>query len=335
MARPVTERIQNIRNELELRLRNDPMRPGERFFSNRSVSQKYGISYQTAHRLLRALEDQGLLRRDRSSGTYVAGGITLRRVELCFHTRAREPDSFGARLLALVNGALQTTGLAARTTWIKGPHAVPADVYPILWEAGGPEGVRFEGAHHFGLILNDRPPPGLRSSFLDSLSTDDYSGGAAAAELLLDRGLKPRHLAVLGGPRGDGRSDARIRGFLSVVRKVSVTHASTWFYEDGLRAAPRVLRESPRGVFCMNDRLAAALQDFTAARSEGHKPRIVGYDDAPIALARRLTTIAIPWEEIAQGAAMLALARIRGDTSPARAQIFSPRPLIRWEEGIP
>lgn len=330
MARPVTERIQDIRRELESRLRNDPLRPGERFFSNRSLAERYGISYQTAHRLMRALEEEGLLHRDRSSGTYVSSGITLRHVELCFHARARQRDSFGARLLSLVEHALQAAGLATRRTWIAGPHAVPRDVYPILWESSGPGLVRFEGPHHFGLILNDRPPPGLRSSFLDSLSTDDYSGGAAAAELLLERELKPRQLSILAGPRGDGRSDARVRGFLSVARKVSVTHASTWFYEAGLQVASRVLRESPGGVFCANDRLAAALQDCVRARGECREPLIVGYDDAPIALARRMTTIAIPWEEIAQGAAVLALARIRGDTSPARAQIFSPRPLIRW-----
>jgi DNA-binding LacI/PurR family transcriptional regulator len=103
-----------------------------------------------------------------------------------------------------------------------------------------------------------------------------------------------------------------------VARKAPVTHAKTWYYEDGLKAAPRVLRERPAGVFCANDRLAAALQDTLGKEAKCLHPAIVGYDDAPIAQVRGLTTIAIPWEEIAAGAAALALARIKGDTKPSR-----------------
>jgi DNA-binding LacI/PurR family transcriptional regulator len=210
---------------------------------------------------------------------------------------------------------------------------VPSDVYPILWEAEDGGRVGFEGPHPFALILNDRPAPGLRSSYLDSISADDYSGGAMAAELLLDRGFKPRQMALLGGPQRDRRSQSRILGFLSVVRKVSVTYAESWYYEEGCRMASRVLREKPAGVFCANDRLAAAVQDVARERLGEKAPDLVGYDNAPIALVRGLTTIGIPWEEMALGAAAIACARIKGDTSPARAQIFAPRPVLRWERG--
>ena len=36
----------------------------------------------------------------------------------------------------------------------------------------------------FALCLNDQPPSGLAGSFVDAITTDDFSGGACAAELL-------------------------------------------------------------------------------------------------------------------------------------------------------
>jgi hypothetical protein len=38
------------------------------------------------------------------------------------------------------------------------------------------------------LLLNDRPRPGLEAALLDSISIDDFSGGASAAQLLASQG---------------------------------------------------------------------------------------------------------------------------------------------------
>ena len=57
MPRPVSDRIRGIEAALRERLRSGLYRPGEPFFSNRALAGHYGISYQTAHRILRRLEE--------------------------------------------------------------------------------------------------------------------------------------------------------------------------------------------------------------------------------------------------------------------------------------
>src|SRR5258708_1573587 len=96
-----TEKTLDVRQRLLTRLRNGFYQPGDRFLSNRSVAELFGISYQTAHRLIAELCAEGILERRPQSGTYVPGGVrALVGVQLVFHARAAKPHSFGAKLLA-------------------------------------------------------------------------------------------------------------------------------------------------------------------------------------------------------------------------------------------
>jgi hypothetical protein len=64
------------------------------------VAQQFAISYQTAHRLLRRLGDEGRLEVREKSGAFVPGGLpALVGVDLIFHPRATHRESFGSRLL--------------------------------------------------------------------------------------------------------------------------------------------------------------------------------------------------------------------------------------------
>lgn len=192
---------------------------------------------------------------------------------------------------------------------------------------------RLAAQRRFVVLLNDRPPPGLASSFIDCVATDDFSGGVAAAELL--RTVAPaRKMAVLAGPRGDRRSRERVAGFQSQAKKAQVFWAKSWYAEDATRIAPRLAADRFAGVFCANDRLAEAL--LAACRSAGRpRPAIVGFDDAPVAERLNLTTIAIPWTEIAAGAASIVRRRLDGATGPAAQLIYAPRPVVRGTVGFP
>ena len=304
------------------------LQPGERFLSNRAIARQYDVSYQTADRLLRQLEERGLLVRRRGSGSFVPGEASrLVGVQLTFHARARRRDSFGGRLLALLRARLERDGVDVRATFVDPGRrfALPRrERFPVVWEL--PElvnSISERGGQ--ALLLNNRPTPGLAAVKIDSVSVDDRSGGATAAQLLL-RASVGRRFAVLAGPEGDPRSDVRVAGFLSIA-KAAVVHSPTWFADDAMKVASKAIRLGPDGVFCCNDRLAEAV--IATAGGTSLAPPLVGFDDAPIAARLNLSTIAIPWTELVEGAARIIRARLHGDASNASRQVFAVSPVIR------
>jgi DNA-binding LacI/PurR family transcriptional regulator len=81
-------------------------------------------------------------------------------------------------------------------------------------------------------------------------------------------------------------------------------------------------------LFCCNDRLAEAVIAHCRDR-EIEPPRIVGFDDAPVAEQLNLTTIAIPWAEMIACAADLIKQHLGGSRTASRQLIFTPRPVMR------
>lgn len=324
MPRPRSEAIIQVKEKLIARLQDGYHPPGKRFFSNRGLAQQFGVSYQTAHRLIRELEEEGLLERRAASGTFVAGpSRQLKGVNLIFHERARREGSFGGRLLDHLSRALTSAGIDMKVSWSRGGEAPAHDDLrlPVLWECDAALAA-FAESRRFLVVLNDSPPPGLASGFIDSVATDDFSGGAAAAELLRKIG-PPRRLAALAGPKTDRRSRLRVEGFHYHAPKADVFWAESWFGEGARRLAPRIAERNYAGVFCCNDRLAEALL------STGTTSAVIGFDDAPVAERLNLTTIAIPWKEFVDGAVDIVRRRLGGDTGVAARLIFAPRPVIR------
>ncbi|MBE2213460.1 MAG: substrate-binding domain-containing protein [Opitutaceae bacterium] len=319
-------------NELKAKLiahiRDGFHRPGDPFLSNRALVRRHGVSYQTAHRLLGELQQEGWLARRESSGTAIAGRTEPPvAVQLIFDPRARRPGSFGASLLQRLRRALTEVGIPFAQSWADSDARFKPRHLPVLWEA--PKHLDAIAAERrFVLLLQDRPPPGLGASYIDSVRTDDFSGGMCAVQVLLQRlGAKAR-LAILAGPPDDRRSQQRVEGFLRLASRAQVCSAGGWYSEDGEAAAPRLLEGKPDGVFCCNDRLAEGLL-AECARRGGTVPAIIGFDNAPISEALHLTTIAIPWDQFVSEVVTLIRQRLKGDPSPARQIILSLRPHIR------
>lgn len=328
MPRSRSSAVSELKAKLIVRLRDGFHRPGQRFLSNRAVAERFGVSYQTAHRLIGELVSEGWLERRAAAGTFVAGRREVwRGVELVFAERARRAESFGARLLDMLREAFDAAGVAHRVKWA-GENGGPDDVvegwYPVIWEH--PELARsLAGRGRYVLVLEDRPVRGLAASYADSVSVDDYLGGMAAAEWLRGR-LPGGRCAVLAGPTEDARNGLRVAGFLAMQARAKVVKAGSWFYEEALRAAPQVLGYA--GVFAANDRLAAAV--IEAARLAGiATPELIGFDDAPVAERLNFTTMAIPWEEVVAAAVDVARRRMGGDVRTAAGLIFAPRPVVR------
>jgi len=325
MARPRSARTLLVKEKLIARLRGGFHPPGQRFFSNRGLATQFDISYQTADRLIRELVDEGWLERRPSAGTYVSGkGVTWQGAALVFHERAKRAGSFGARLMHELTQALAQAGIPSKIVWTRDEETVVEDDWlPVLWECPRTMAALVD-ARRFLLVLNDTPPPGLASSHVDCVACDDFSGGAAAAELLR-RATTSGTPAILAGPQSDHRSRQRVAGFRSISSKAKVFWAESWDAESGAKLAASISKKGISGVFCCSDRLAEGLMTNLKRPSLP----IIGFDDAPVAEKLNLTTIAIPWQEMVAAAVDVIRRRMNGHTGAAAKLIFAPMPVIR------
>jgi DNA-binding transcriptional regulator YhcF (GntR family) len=347
MSRTRSPHVADVKQQLIARIADVHHSPGQRFLSNRAVARRFGISYQTADVLLRELVEEGVLVRRPASGTYIPGErVEQAGVLLIFHPRARHKNSFGSFLLDQLTARLERERIDWRMSWktpaVASTRPLGASRYPIIWER--PEAVELAiRSKRTALVLNARPPAGVGSALIDSVSIDDFSGGAHAAQHLVARHLiargqsvdgakRPRRnvrtaFAVLAGPKHDQRSAARVAGFLSVA-PATVINSATWFYEDALDVADQALAAGRDGIFCCNDRLAQAIVRRAADRARP-RPHLVGFDDAPVARWLKLTTIAIPWEELVDTVIGAIRRRHASPASTAIAQLVSTRIVSR------
>lgn len=328
MARPVSDKIRSVRAELRARLASHAYRPGESFFSNRGLARHFGISYESAQKLLSELTVEGLLVRKLGSGTVVAGQVDAPElVELCFNTRAKRPGSFGHRLLGMLEQALSSAGINYSVSFASKPRP-KATSYPVVWEVED-TGALLRRTSSFCLMLNARPAVGVDGRRVDSISVDDFGGGLAAGEILRDV-YQITSPSMLAGPSGDPRNEARVAGFRHIFPAAKIISAEAWDAEPGSSCLKQVDMLASDGVFCANDRLAASLyahQQTTARRAE--QAEIIGFDDAPVAQEIGLSTIAIPWGQLVESALEIIRCRMSGDTASARHQSFPVQPILR------
>jgi hypothetical protein len=323
VARPRSDRVEEVKEALVQRLNGGHCRPGDRFLSNRVLANKYQLSYQTADRLIRELCREGYLERRKASGTYIPGRpIPNPGVCLCFHARSRRPESFGGYLLQEMTSQLAQERIPFRVVFDDQTDVVvPSHWYAVLWEW------TISDTASSGLILHRRPAAGIDSTRWDSVSVDDYSGGVCAAQALGAQVSSGSNWVVMAGPAEDDRSRARVAGFTSLLPS-KVVHAG-WFSEDGERAATEVLDALPSGIFCANDRLAEGLIRFGKC-NQVSLPPLIGFDDAPIAAKLGLTTIAIPWFEMTAAAISTARQRLLRPGTTGTHHVVAPRPILRW-----
>ena len=328
MGRRPRGEIDKIRASLRVMVSDEFRRAGQRFVSARYISQRFKVSYQTAHRLLTELEGDGFIIRRAGSGSFIAGHQnTLQSALLIFARRAKRSGSFGDLLLRQLVAKMKAMEIPFEV--IFGgitPKHVREDVYPVLWES--PRLMHNLSAdYRFSLVLHDKPPAGIGSLFTDSISVDDFSGGITAGQILSR--YSPRRPVVVGGPVADGRSQSRIDGFRQIFPSAQVLEAGTWFFRSAVQniAAPLSSLRAD-ALFCCSDRLAQATL-ICYQKLKIPAPIVIGFDNAPVAETLSLSTIGIPWEEVARAAAAVIMKRLDGQTDHASAVVLPPVPVIR------
>ncbi len=318
--------VQAVVDQLTCRLRSGHAAVGSPFMSARAVSERYAISYQTAHRVLSGLMREGLVVRRGRRGTFVGGGRpALVAVGLWMNRRASNAQGFGGKLSSALRGAFAEASIECRLR-IDESHELAADELPVIWEQPAVvERCLAEGRP--AVVVNDRVRPGWDSGGIDSVGADDFAGGALAADVLWRCVGRWSGMVVLAGPAGDRRSDERVAGFRTRGR-ARVVHADNWFRDAGRRVGPAVMGRGALGVFAANDRLAQGF--LMACRDAGvSPPAVMGYDDAPIAERLGISTVALPWGALASLVVARARLRMSGVPSPACTVLLQPSAVLR------
>lgn len=326
-----SEHVQSVKNKLLTIIRAGNPCPGDPFLSNRAIARRFHVSYQTADNLVRELVQEGRLERRPGSGTYLPGGQPKTNgVLLIFNTRAKRKTGFGSRILDELTTHLTSENIPWGISWRKSSPSrqqrLPKKTYFVIWEC--PELVEsLVAAGRRALLLNDRPPPGFASSLIDSVSVDEFSGGAAAAQFLKRQFPLAEKVAIFAGPGNDMRSAALVNGFLSVA-SATVFTCPPWHYEDALSLADKVVASGKDGILCCSDRLAEAVVRSCMKRGI-RRPPLVNFGDAPSAQWLNLTTMAIPWTEMVAAASRVIKQRQFDESSCAIAQLITTKLIIR------
>lgn len=327
MGRGRSKKVIQIKEELIEKIAEGHRRPGNWFISNRELASRYSISYQTAHRLISELCEEGYLHRTPSSGTYVASeekppeGIAL-----IFHEQTRlEADGYGDILCRKFEERLQADKISYEIVIANHFTEYPPGRFCIIW------GGRYDLHEiirdvHYSVLIDQKPMPGLNSVFTDSICVDLYSAGAGIAQLF-NRHTQLKRTALLMGE--ENHWQALLDGFSAYRKPTAIRYAGEWTHEAHLEAITQLEKDGFDSLFCGNNTAAEA-----ATQALGNKFPILTYGDAGRIINCGVAGMTIPWDEMIEEAIQVYRRRRMGDASAARQHTLTPG-LIKpkgWEK---
>ncbi|MEO1235474.1 MAG: substrate-binding domain-containing protein [Planctomycetota bacterium] len=322
-----SSRVASVRDALRRQVGSGILHGGARFLSAREIARRYGVSYQTADRLLTELTESGRLVRRPRSGTYLPGFRDDLVGPVAVLPRAEYPaGSFGERLRRCLREALFAEERPSEVVDRSDGAGLPDDRLPVVWDAPGVRRACRRGGRR-AVLVHDVPRPDDTHLF-DAVSIDNQAGGFIAAETIRKLLGRRAGVAVLAGPKADPRSVARVEGFTRVWPRATVLHAGGWSARHGRRRSAALEGLGVDGLFCVNDRLAQGVI-VTLRERRAAQPLIIGFDNAPIADELELTTVAIPWRTMTGEVRAAVQRRLAEPDAPARRVEVVPRLRLR------
>jgi DNA-binding LacI/PurR family transcriptional regulator len=200
----------------------------------------------------------------------------------------------------------------------------------VLWTYDGDPVVDMLAARRFPAVaIADKIPN------VPSVTADDSGGGRQVARRMAERGHKhilyrmPFVERMSGNIRRDGfLAEAEILGLRVDIGICADNDGKFSDYEMGLLTAPDGTR--PTAVACWNDLTALETYKEFQVRGWSHKFALVGFDgfDAP-GLAVTLTTVLVPWDDIAGTAVDMVQKIIAGQ--PVKSHVSVPVSIIEGD----
>jgi LacI family transcriptional regulator len=303
---------------------------------SKAVNGRYGVSPETAQRVLDAVQELGYesslvassMRSHRTGviGVLVAGfepfsaeilkgvGAALNdsRYDLLAYTGTKQRDSEGweRRSLSRLSGTLIDGAIMVTPTVVSASTDIP-------------------------VVAID---PHTGRADLPTVESDNFAGAMQATRHLIELGH--RRIAFLGG-RPDLRSSiARDAGYRRALAEAGIPvdpaliRVGMYLQETSREPAEELLSlpDRPTAVFAANDLMAIATVEVASRRglTIPHDLSVVGFDDVPEAsrLNPALTTIRQPMQNLGGTAAQMLIALMAGET-PDHLHVRLPTRLIR------
>jgi GntR family transcriptional regulator of arabinose operon len=317
----------------------------------------YQVSRGTIRQVLAGLEKDGLVRRERGRGTFIAWdalnqkGSGLNQKTISFIVPYVR-DSYVPSILIGLESAARSNGYSVVFNHVENDLVKQDEIlekaiqqqmagivlYPVSSKSSSPVIARL-ARENFPLVLVDRY---VRGQYIDCVMSDNFGGGLLATQHLLSLGN--RRIAFLNWMEMSTAMEHRRAGYhqslieaclpvdpeleWDVVGYPEVDQASV---EGSLGAA------RPTAIFAANDQLAMAIQ--RAARklkiSMPEELALVGFDNLDISaqLDIPLTTIAQPAISIGRTAGELILSKISGQSPGIQCCILPVKLIVRQSSG--
>jgi len=343
-----------IYQALKKRIKGGEWSFGAMLPSEHELSDVYGISRGTLRQVLAKLEDEGLVRRERGRGTFMAWpDVRNSDRGLNHHTISfivpYVRDSFvssillGLESIARVNGYavifqhvendIDKQELALRKAVQQGVSGIV--LYPVNSDFTSPifsELIQ----KNYPLVLVDRYIRGLDTDYVTS---DNFGGGLCATQYLLSLGH--RRIVFLSWEETAITMEHRRLGYRQAFMEAGIEPDPNLEWEvvgypeiDKSALSAHLLQiEQPAAIFAANDQLALAVQQ--AARSLGLSIpgdlALVGFDNLEISahLDIPLTTIAQSAFDIGSTAGELVLCKIKKELDCTQRRILPVQLIVR------
>lgn len=358
---------QNLYERLRQRLRDGRLKPGDRMPSERELADEMNVGRTALRPVLDALEADGFLVRRPQAGTFLAAvpppsaqGATIALIA-AFDSAAhglhmtdpgwlhRVAASF-EKVAALANASLvilDQSPLAGDPCSIKTLALQAAEAGVNAAVLIHPAGTKHVIAHAMSMLHDRNVHPVI-------VSARTYSG--LASQVYFDSAwgsyLATRHLIEHGHHRigyaaaaaGHEWVHERLAGYRDALEAAEIAPRNEWVHlagegermptrEDGAAALADWLTlpedERPTAVVAGNDTIALGVME--AARKIGMTIpgdlSLVGFDNDPIAMVTRLTTIDRPTEALGEAVAQVTLERLAAGSAPATV-VHRLRPIL-------
>jgi len=359
-----------IYQELQKKLQNGSLDPGDKLPTETELAKQYGVSRPTVTRALNALKDEGLIYRITGSGSYVSNrtenmGLSLNRMvgllipdlghgsiyePIC--ARIAEQSGPGHFSLIWGGGLLNATRTSQPEDLVLiaekyRDHKVSAVIFtPLEYRENSIEInnkiLNILGNAEIPVILldSDYSPFPSRSSY-DLVSMDHYYGAYKMTEVFLNQGCK--RIDFLFKPYSAASITLRLHGYRSALFDRGITPDPSWVHEiqpeDEISVKHLIHDTKVTNLICGNDETAAELLQtltFLGYRVP-EDVRLCGFDDVKYGqiLITALTTYHQPCQLIADETVRLLLSRLKNKKIEPRTVLVNGYPVIRESSQLP
>jgi DNA-binding LacI/PurR family transcriptional regulator len=331
---------------------------GAMFPAENELCEIYGVSRGTIRQVLAGLEKDGLVRRERGRGTFIAWSA-LKKQDSGFNRKSISlivpylRDSYVPSILLGLESVARSHGYSVVFNHVENNLEKQDEIlgkalqqrvagivlYPVNSRATSPLIAELTNKK-FPLVLIDRYIRGLN---IDCVTSDNFSGGLIATQHLLSLGH--RRICFLNWMDSSTSMEHRRAGYRQALLEAGqpVCQELEWqvvgypeidqaALEDCLRGPDR-----PTAIFAANDQLAIAVER-AARKLKLTIPgdfALVGFDNLDISanLDIPLTTIAQPAAEIGRVAGELVLSKISKESSGVQRSFLPVQLIVRQSCG--